>query len=133
MQPLITLKILLPYKVFAEVKQVSFIVADTESGSIGILPRRLDCVASLAPGILWYETEEGDQEFVAVDRVILVKAGYEVLVSVRNAMVGTSLDKLHETVVKEFKNLDEQEQIFRSSMVNLENGFIRMFEKFRKE
>jgi len=51
------LKILLPYKVFAERSGVSRIVARSSEGSFGLLPHRLDCVAALVPGILVYETE----------------------------------------------------------------------------
>ena len=50
------LKILLPFKVFAEKVDVLRIVAESHNGSFGLLPQRLDCVAALAPGILIYET-----------------------------------------------------------------------------
>ena len=49
------LKVLLPYQVFTEIDNVSRIVAETPQGSYGLLPRRLDCVAVLEPGILTYE------------------------------------------------------------------------------
>ena len=52
---LMHLKVLLPFGIFAEKTRVSRIVAETREGSFGILPRRLDCVAALAPGILIYE------------------------------------------------------------------------------
>ena len=51
------LKVLLPFQVFAEKTGVARIVAETREGSFGLLPRRLDCVAALAPGILIYENE----------------------------------------------------------------------------
>ena len=44
---LMTLKILLPYQVFAHKSGVSRIVAETREGSFGLLPHRLDCVAPL--------------------------------------------------------------------------------------
>ena len=47
---LISLKVLLPFQVFAEKTGVSRIVAETREGSFGLLPHRLDCVAALAPG-----------------------------------------------------------------------------------
>lgn len=51
-QPLMHLKVLLPFQVFAEKQDVKRIVAEAPSGSFGLLPRQLDCVAALAPGIL---------------------------------------------------------------------------------
>ena len=46
---------------------------------------------------------------MAVDEGVLVKTGADVLVSVRNAIGGMDLDKLHEAVEREFLNLNEQE------------------------
>ncbi len=50
------LKILLPFKIFADIKNVNSIVAETSEGFFGLLPQRLDCVAALVPGIFSYKT-----------------------------------------------------------------------------
>ena len=124
------LKILLPFKVFAEKTGVLRIVAGTADGFFGLLPRRLDCAAALAPGILVFETEAEGEVCIAVDEGVLVKSGADVLVSARNAIGGTDLDKLRETAEREFLHLDEQEQSMRSVMAKLESGFIRRFAAF---
>lgn len=124
---LMTLKVLLPFQVFAEKAGVSRIVAETRKGSFGILPRRLDCVAALVPGILIYETEAEGEVFVAVDEGVLIKAGPDVLVSVRRATGGTDLGQLRDAVEQEFLSLDEREQNVRSVMAKLEAGFMRRF------
>ena len=92
----------MPFQIFVEKKGVKRIVAHTLQGSFGLLPRRLDCAAALAPGILTYETDAEGEVYLAVDQGVLVKAGMDVLVSVRNAIGGTDLDKLHEAVNREF-------------------------------
>jgi F-type H+-transporting ATPase subunit epsilon len=125
------LKILLPFQVFAEKKDVSRIVAETLNGSFGLLPHRLDCVAALEPGILIYETESEGEVYVAVDEGILIKAGQDVLVSVRSAIVGTDLSRLREAVEKEFLTLDESEQKIRSVMAKLEIGLVRRLAEFQ--
>ena len=127
-----SLKVLLPFRVFADLKNVNRIVAETNNGCYGFLPRRLDCVVSLVPGIFTYETEKG-AFYLAVDQGTLVKAGTEVLVSVRDAVSGPDLGKLRESVEKEFLNLDEAERNTRSVMAKLESNFIHSFEKLRKE
>jgi F-type H+-transporting ATPase subunit epsilon len=127
------LKILLPFQVLAEKSGVSRIVAETRDGSFGLLPHRLDCVAALVPGILIYETESDAEVLVAVDEGVLVKAGLDVLVSVRRAMVGTDLGQLREAVEKEFLTLDEREKSVRSVMTKLESGFLRRFATFQHE
>ena len=109
------------------------IVAHTLAGSVGFLPNRLDCATALTPGILVYETESEGEVFLAVDRGVLVKAGADVLVSVRNAIGGTDLDKLHEAVKREFLNVDEQEKSVRSVLAKMESGFIRRLMEFQHE
>jgi len=128
-----TLKILLPFQIFAEKIGVSCIVAETREGSFGLLPHRLDCVAALVPGILIYETESDGEVLVAVDEGVMVKTGLDVLVSVRRALGGTDLGQLRASVEKEFLTLDEQEQSVRTVMAKLESGFLRRFATFQHE
>ena len=121
------LKILLPFKVFAEKTGVSRIVSETHAGSFGLLPLRRDCVAALTPGILIYETAAEGEVFVAVDGGVLVKTGPDVLVSVRRAMRGADLGQLRQAVEDEFLALDAHEQNVRSVLTKLETGFLRRF------
>ena len=125
------LKILLPFRVFADVQNVSHAVIETSAGSYGLLPQRLDCVAALVPGIFEYETENDGVKYIAVDDGVMVKAGAEVLVSVRNAVGGVDLGKLSELVKHEFQQQDEAESNVRSVTLKLESGFIYSFDKFR--
>jgi len=130
---LMNLKILLPFQIFAEKKGVSRIVAETREGSFGLLPHRLDCVAALVPGIFIYETEEVGEVYVAVDEGVLVKTGQEVLVSVRNAIVGMDLNQLRAVVENEFLIMDESEQRMRSVMAKLESGLVRRLVEFHND
>jgi len=130
---LMKLKVLLPYRIFAEINNVRSIVAETSEGSYGLLPQRLDCVAAIVPSIFTYETDRGETHYLAVDEGILIKAGTQVLVSVRNAFGGPDLGKLQESVENEFMKLDKSEKDVRTSMAKMESGFIYRLEKFRKE
>lgn len=130
---LMNLKILLPFQIFAEKTGVSRLVAETQEGSFGLLPQRLDCVAALTPGILIYETEADGEVCVAVDEGVLVKTGRDVLVSVRRAIGGTDLGKLRAAVEREFLTLDAQEQSVRLVMAKLETGFLRRLASFQHE
>ena len=124
---LMRLKVLLPFKVFAQKEDVKRIVAKTTQGFLGLLPHRLDCVVALTPGILTWESESEGEVVVAVDEGLLVKAGAEVLISVRNAIGGTDLGKLHEAVKQEFMKVSEQEHDMRLALTKLESGFISRF------
>jgi len=121
------LKILLPASVFLEEQEVTRMLVETSGGSLGIWPRRLDCVAVLVPGILCYEIRSKGEVFVATREGVLVKTGSSVTVSVRQAVGGASLGRLRETIEKEFMMLDEQERQIRSVLAKLESGFIRRF------
>ena len=127
------LKILLPFEIFAAKTGVLRIVAETREGSFGILPHRLDCVAALAPGILTYQAKEDGTVYLAVDEGVLIKAGADVLVSVRHAIGGTDLGQLHAAVAKEFMTMDANEQSARQATAKLESGFLRRFATLQHE
>ncbi len=123
-----SLKILLPYKVFAEIKNVSSIVMETSQGSFGLLPQRLDCVAALVPGIFTYETE-GVLHYIAVDNGVMIKAGRDVLISVRNAVGGADLGKLGDLIKKDFNSVDENQKQATTVIAKLERGFVYSLDK----
>jgi len=126
------LKVLLPFQVYTEIDGVKRIVAETPLGSFGLLPHRLDCVAVLAAGILTYETETEGEVYIAVDEGVLVKAGANVFVSVRNAIGGMSLGQLRVAVEREFVSLDEGEKQVRAVLAKLESGFMRRYAELHR-
>ena len=125
------LKVLLPFQIFVEKSGVSRIVVDTSDGEYGLLPHRLDCVAALVPGILTYEADGGGPVYVAVDVGLMVKAGADVLVSVRHAIGGTDLGQLHEAVKRDFLKVDEEEKDVRAAVARMEGGFVRRIAEFK--
>ena len=120
-----TLRILVPQQVLLE-EEVRKVVAQGDHGSFGMLPRHVDFVAVLTPGILSYDTV-GGESFVAVDRGILVKQGSEVLVSVREAVMEGDLGELEATVRDRFTRLDEGEKQMETTLARLEADFVRRY------
>ena len=120
------LKVLLPAEVLVQ-EEVAKVTAEAHNGSFCLLPKHVDFVAALVPGILSFETAGGREAFVAVDEGILVKCGDEVMVSTRNAMRGPDLGQLRRTVEERFKVLGDREKTARSAMVKIEAGFVRRF------
>lgn len=125
-----TLKVLLPYKIFAEKPNISRVIAETTEGSFGILPNRRDCVAALSPGILTYESENDGEVYLAIDEGVLIKTGPLLLISVRNAIAGEDLNHLRDAVKNEFLNLNDEQRDIRSMMAKIESGFIRRMVEF---
>jgi F-type H+-transporting ATPase subunit epsilon len=126
------LEILLPYRVFAEHSAVSRIVVETGNGSLGLLPNRLDCVATLVPGILMYEASS-IVSYVAIDDGVLVKAGPEVRVSVRRALRGASLAELQDVVRRSFSVTDQRQRDVRVALAKMEAGLMGQFAKLQHE
>ncbi|MFO7608411.1 MAG: F0F1 ATP synthase subunit epsilon [Candidatus Krumholzibacteriia bacterium] len=128
-----TLRVLLPFQVFAAKTGVTRIVAESRAGFFGLLPHRLDCVAALVPGILIYETATEGEVYLAVDEGVLVKTGPDVLVSVRRALAGKDLGQLRKAVEEEFLTLDDNERNVRTVLAKMESGFIRRMAAFHNE
>jgi F-type H+-transporting ATPase subunit epsilon len=121
------LRVLLPFEVFADEVGVSGIVVETSEGAFGLLPRRLDCVAALVPGILSFDSEALGEVFLALDEGVLVKTGQDVVISVRRALRGHGLAPLRQAIEAEFLTLDTQAQALRAAMARLETGFLHRF------
>jgi F-type H+-transporting ATPase subunit epsilon len=124
------LKILLPTEIFADESDVRSIVAETGGGSYGLLEHRLDCAAALRPGILTYTTDH-ETVYLAVDEGVMVKTGSEVLVSVRHAIGGTDLSRLHDEIKRRFLTLDREERMVRDMVAKMESGFAGRFAEFK--
>lgn len=120
------LQVLLPTQILVNT-DVLKVIAEAENGSFCLLPRHIDMVAALAPGILSYTTYDGREEFLGTDEGILVKNGPEVLVSVRDAVRGPALGLLKQTIFARFHSLDERERRARSALARLEADFVRRF------
>ncbi len=128
----LNLKILLPagVQIETEVEKVS---AEAQNGHFTLLPRHVDFVAALVPGIFYYLTPDGEEHFMALDEGILVKQGDQVYVSAARAVPGDDLEHLQETVESELKVLGESEKKARTVMARLEADTLRRFSRLGGE
>ena len=126
------LTLLLPTEVLVD-EAVSKIVAEAENGFFCLLPRHVDFVAALVPGILYYTTPGGEERYAAVDEGTLVKCGDHVRVSVLNGTAGTDLDALQTLVAESFLELGDEERRARTALARLEAGAMRRFIELEKQ
>ncbi len=122
----INLKIILPTKILLEVPAIK-VTAEADNGSFCLLPRHIDFVTTLVPSILFFVSPEEKEEFLAIDRGILIKQGYNVTVSTQNAVKGQDLGMLQQTIIQEFKTLSEREKTAHSVLAKLEISTIKRF------
>src|SRR5579864_8774520 len=125
------LKVWVPTEVFCD-EEVIKIKAEAENGWFCILPRHVDFVTSLVPGILSFDLPDGETEYLALDHGVMVKCGPDVSVSTRSAVRGSELGALKETVEKQFHALHEKEQASRELEAKLEADLVRGLVKLEK-
>jgi len=128
----VRLKILLPAKVLLE-EEVEKITAEAENGFFTLLPRHIDFVSALVPGIFSYVTRNGKEHILALDEGILVKQGNAVYVSTARAIQGDDLERLQIAVDEELKQLGEAERKARSVLARLEADTLRRFTRLGGE
>jgi F-type H+-transporting ATPase subunit epsilon len=118
------LTVWLPTDVLLE-EEVTRIKAEAQNGWFGLLPKHVDFVTALVPGVLTFEPCGKPEEYLAVDRGVLVKCGPEVKVSTRNAVRGTDLEQLKTEVEKRFREREELEKKARAFEAKLETDLVR--------
>lgn len=123
-QATMRLRILLPTELLLDTEAVK-VVAEAPNGWFCMLPRHVDFVAALVPGILLFTAPTGGERFLAIDEGSLVKRGRDVLVSVTNAVTGEDFDTLQQAVDQNFRALDEEARAARSALARLEAGALR--------
>ena len=124
-------KILLPTSIFLD-QEVKKIVAQGLGGSFCLLPRHIDCTNALVPGIITLESGDGQFAYYAVSEGILVKIGPQVLISVRDAVRGATLEELKRAVDNQFLEVMRQEEASRAALKKLEADTIRRFMELKQ-
>ena len=124
-------KILLPTEIFMD-QAVEKVVAEALNGSFCLLPNHIDFVTALAPSLMSILTPGGEEIFLAVDAGILVKKGFDVMVSARNAVRAPDLEGLEQVVEEQFKVIDDKEKAARTASALLEADLVRRFMELRE-
>lgn len=128
------LRVLLPTQVLVD-EEVEKIIAEAQNGEFCLLPRHVDFVTALVPGILCFCAKQGEENYAAIDEGVLVKCGRDVYVSTLNGVRHSDIESLHTLVEEHFLDLDEHERKTRSALARLEaatlRGFMELQEKFR--
>ena len=125
------LKVMTPIRIVLD-EPAEKITAEARNGSFCLLPRHIDFLAALVPGILFFENRDGREVFLAMDGGVLVKCGDEVSVSTRTAVKGRDLESLRQTLDQEMLQQDERERKTRTVLARLETNFARRFMEMEK-
>lgn len=125
------LQVLLPTEVLVD-EPVGKVIAEADNGAFCLLPRHVDFVAALTPGILSFFDAAGAENFAALDRGVLVKCNRDVTVSALNGTRGTGLEQLRALVEQRYLQLDELQRKTRTALSRLEAGTLRGFRELQE-
>ncbi len=106
--------------------------AEGAQGAFTLLPRHIDMVTTLAPGLLSYVDDAGQERVLGIDEGTLVKCGATVRVAVLDAIEGDDLATLRDAVARRFLALDDSERAARTALARLEAGAIRGMMEFER-
>lgn len=113
-------------------RRVSRVVAPGLHGRFGMLPLHLDAVAGLKPGILLYETDEGEG-YLAIDEGCLTKKERLITVVTLRAYQASSLEELASQVKALIHGQDEDERRTRSALAGMETRIARGLASLEKK
>jgi F-type H+-transporting ATPase subunit epsilon len=128
----VRLRVLLPGSVLVD-EEVSAVCGEGPAGAFGLLPRHIDMATALVPGLISYRTRDGDERYVATGEAVLVKRGFEVTVSTRQAVRGKELGSLRQGIEDEFARLDDHERRVRSALASLEFDLVRRISELGRQ
>jgi F-type H+-transporting ATPase subunit epsilon len=126
------LRVLRPTEVLLDT-EVLRIVAEAADGAFGLLPRHVDFVTALVPGVLAYTGADGATRYLGVDEGVLVKRAGDVFVSVLDAVTAPAMDALAGRVRERFLELDEEERQARGALARLEAGALRRLYELERQ
>jgi F-type H+-transporting ATPase subunit epsilon len=126
-----TLKVWIPTELVVN-EEIAGLRAEAEYGWFGMLPRHVDFVTSLLPGILSFDLPGGRTEYLAVDRGVLVKCGPSVAVSTRNAVRSADPAALKTAIEKQLRVRQESDQALRELEAKLEADLVRQLMEIEK-
>ena len=126
------LQVLLPEQILIN-EPVTRVLAEGINGWFCLLPRHLDMVAPLIPGMLIYHDLDKKEQFLAIDRGTLVKCGEQVYVSVQHGIKSTELSIVKQQVQEWFQDRKKHQEAVLSTMTRLEAGLVRQLLELERD
>lgn len=108
-------------------RPIAKLIARGRDGAFCLLPRHVDFVSALTPGIMAATGIDGKEVFIATDEGLLVKTGADVLVSVTHAIEGSDIGRLREALDEQLGAIDDEERRARTALARLEANALRGF------
>ena len=105
-------------------EDVTKVSVEATDGSFTLLPRHIDFVATLAPGLVAYVID-GEECLLAVDGGVLVKRRSSVRIATPGAIPGDNVLDLQRAMRSSVQELNERERQSRRALAHLETDAVR--------
>ncbi len=120
-----------PTAIVADRQNVVAVRAEDTTGSFGILEGHADFLTALTVCVIAWRESDGVQRFCAVRHgVFSVRAGKQVAIATREALVGDDLDRLEGVALAQFRQAAEDERASRTENMQLQMAAVRQIIRF---
>ncbi len=113
-------------------EDVDFLRAQDSTGTFGILGRHTDFLTILKPSVVIIK-QGGRELYLAVKGGIFSFQDNTARITTEAAMVGDSLEELHELVRERFMKESERERALGETIRNMEKGFLKRLIELERE
>jgi F-type H+-transporting ATPase subunit epsilon len=125
------LRITTPTTIIADRPNVTAVRAEDATGSFGILEGHADFLTALSVCVIaWHEGADSPR-YCAVRRGLFsVRAGSEVSIATREALIGDDLDRLEGVALAQFRQAAEEERTSQTASMQLQMAAVRQIIRF---
>ena len=102
-------------------------------GFRSFLPKHMDFITALKPGIMTYLTQDNTTKYIACNQGLFVKCGTQVSISTPWAVVSDNLQRLKQDIKVAFQEMEQERKEVGVSMARLEIGLTKGLMHLRQE
>lgn len=109
-----------PLTILADIGDVAHVRAEDATGAFGILPGHADFLTVLTTSVVsWRDARDSDHHAALRGGVFEVRAGGEISIATREAVLGDDLGRLESDILAKFRREAEQERAARTDAQRL--------------
>ena len=109
-----------PLAILADIGDVAHVRAEDATGAFGILPGHADFLTVLATSVVSWRDAQGREHHAALrGGVFEVRAGREIAIATREAVLGDDLERLESDILAKFRREAEQDRAARADAQRL--------------
>lgn len=109
-----------PLAILADIDDVGHVRAEDATGAFGVLPGHADFLTVLATSVVsWRDTQGREHHAALRGGVFEVRAGGEINIATREAVLGDDLSRLESDILAKFRREAEQDRAARADAQRL--------------